>query len=61
MFTLVIKLDDATAARFDRLMDFLEGSDQAKVDTAAAAIEALAGRLSASATKLKTAVQQGEN
>lgn len=56
MFTITIKLDDATATRFDRLLDLIEGKQQTEVS-------ALAARLIRSTERLKNAQNspQGEN
>ena len=50
MFTIRLSLDDATASRFDRLMDFLEGKQQADID-------ALVGRMKATRDRLLAVVK----
>ena len=45
MFTVLIKFDPATAARIDRLLNFLEGQQQAEIDGYVARMKATRERL----------------
>lgn len=42
MFTVTIKLDVPTQARFDRLMDYLEGVQQRQIDALTAKLKTMA-------------------
>lgn len=58
--TITIDISAAIIGRFDRLMDFLEGKQQAQIDAAAASMNALTVRLKTSQETLSGSVNSNK-